>query len=287
MRKQISIFLQKYLENKNSKVVKKIYLKNKDFYINKSLKFDLSIISTKLWYKVFRSKSIVIQPNFLDKNSIININNKIKILTDYSFDFMNSNDRIIEKDNVVYQKGSTIYNNHKKIYDLGKCLVLVRDDFDKGMIDIFNFELLFEKNELDFIRFKIQELSTNLSLNISWGGFNAYVNNSIIQTRGFHADSYSFRVKAFVYLTDVLKPEDGPYTFVYRSPLSDFLKLINRGLGYLLYKGTESLFFNKKAVVPIYGKAGTLIISDQSESHRGLPQGIGGSRAILVINSGV
>jgi hypothetical protein len=287
MRKYLSKILNDTLETKNSKIINKIYVKDVNYYINKALKFNLSSLSDDSWKKVFKAKSIVIVPDFLDSDFIVKINDKVRSISDYSRRFIDSNDSIFEKDNIVYQKGDSVYNDHKKIYDLGKCLVLVRDDFDKGMIDIFNFELLFSKDERDFIYSRMEDLSTRISLKMKWRGFNAYINNDITVTRGFHADSYSYRVKAFIYLTDVLKPDDGPYTFVYRSIFSDLLKILNRGMGIFLYKGTESLFFNKNGVTPIYGKKGTLIISDQSEPHRGLPQTIGGSRVILVINAGV
>lgn len=287
MRKYISKEFQNYLDKKNKKIVKKIYTGDVNDYLNKSLTFNLSALPSNLWKKVFKSKSIVLVPDFLDQDFVLRINNKLNGISVSTQEFIDSNQTISETHNIVYQRGDSVYNDHNKINNLGKCLVLVRDDFDKGMIDIFNFELLFNKDEIDFIYSSMRSLTSQISLKIKWRGLNAYINRDITKTRGFHADSYSFRVKAFIYLTDVLKPDDGPYTFIPKSIFSGFFKVLNRLMGFFLYRGTQSLFFYRNGVTPIYGKAGTLIISDQSEPHRGLPQSIGGSRMILVINAGV
>ncbi len=287
MRKTISKLLSKYVDKQNNIIINEINNNTVEKYLIKSNQFNLLLIPANYWKKVFKRKAIVIQPDFINQDLIKKINEKVNNIYEYAQLFIKSNINIKEEENIVYQKGDAVYDDHKKILQLNKCLVLVRDDFDKGMIDIFNFQFLFNNNELDYIYNAINSLSKKISLNSNWSGFNAYINKDILQTRGFHADSYSYRVKAFIYLTDVLRQEDGPYTFVPKSTASIIFKFINRIFSLFLYKGTESLFFRKKSVLPIYGKAGTLIISDQSESHRGFPQKKGGARAILVINSGV
>ena len=287
MRNFISKSISKILVKKNNILVKEIYSKNPNEYINKTKEFTLTKSNVTSWKQIFQDKSIVIYPEFLDSSLIENISKKLDEIYLYSQDFIQTKSNFKEFENIAYQIGDSKYDNHIKIKNFGKCLVLIRDDFDKGMIDIFNFQYLLTNSELENILNKMTDLSSKIDLKSEWEGVNVYINRNIKITRGFHSDSYSYRMKAFVYLTDVFTPNNGPYTYVYKSSLSRLYKIINKFLGIFLYKGTESLFFSKKSITPIYGKAGTLIISDQSEPHRGLPQTESGSRAILVINSGI
>ena len=108
-----------------------------------------------------------------------------------------------------------------------------------------------------------------------------YINHSVIKTNGFHVDSNYRSIKAFLYLTDVNNLEDGPYTFVKGTHLNhdQIYKKINTKM-----IGTkEAPFLDLQNVVPILGKKGTLIISDQSGIHRGIPQIKGATREVLVM----
>lgn len=102
--------------------------------------------------------------------------------------------------------------------------------------------------------------------------------------RGFHTDGITPTVyKAFIYLNDVDDYGDGPYTVVPGSHRHLFRKIINYLYGWVitvLSKATTynrklddmKLFYSDKQSVSIFGKAGTLIISNQQLAHKGWQQ---------------
>jgi hypothetical protein len=112
-----------------------------------------------------------------------------------------------------------------------------------------------------------------------------YVNRSVVNTRGYHADktSYSPSFKAFIYLTDVPDDSYGPYSYVPGSHQSVLLRYLNNVYNAVTgNKTTEMpLFFSEKARNMTASK-GTLIISNQHGVHRGIPQEAGKERFVLV-----
>ena len=107
---------------------------------------------------------------------------------------------------------------------------------------------------------------------------NLYVNNSITKTRGFHVDSYYRSIKGFIYLTDVNCLGDGPYCFVKGTQVENSLEKLNKIIG-----DKEAPIIDPLKIVPVLGKKGTLILSDQSGVHRGFPQSKGSLRELFVM----
>lgn len=98
--------------------------------------------------------------------------------------------------------------------------------------------------------------------------------------RGFHTDGVTPPVyKAFIYLSDVDDFGDGPYTVIPGSHRHTFRKIINYLYSSVITalsisktysrKDDVRLFYTNKQAVPIFGKAGTLIISNQQVVHKG------------------
>lgn len=98
--------------------------------------------------------------------------------------------------------------------------------------------------------------------------------------RGFHTDGVTPPVyKAFIYLSDVNDYGDGPYTVIPRSHLHTFRKIVNYLYSWTMTalsisktysrKDDVKLFYGDKQSVSIFGKAGTLIISNQQLVHKG------------------
>lgn len=112
---------------------------------------------------------------------------------------------------------------------------------------------------------------------------NLYINNSIKKTRGLHADSYDRTIKGFVYVTDVDSLEHGPYCYVKGTHLNSPWRKANKNISKRYQNKTESPFVDLLAVTPILGKKGTLVLSDQSGIHRGIPQEEGYIRKLLVM----
>lgn len=98
--------------------------------------------------------------------------------------------------------------------------------------------------------------------------------------RGYHTDGVTPPVyKAFIYLSDVNDYGDGPYTLIPGSHRHTFRKIINYLYSWIITtlsisktysrKDDVRLFYSDKQAVSIFGKAGTLIISNQQLVHKG------------------
>ena len=72
--------------------------------------------------------------------------------------------------------------------------------------------------------------------------------------------------------------QDGPYCFVKGTHVDTPLKKLNNIVG-----NKESPLVDPMNIVPVLGKKGTLIISDQSGIHRGIPQKKGSIREVLLM----
>lgn len=98
--------------------------------------------------------------------------------------------------------------------------------------------------------------------------------------RGYHTDGVTPPVyKAFIYLSDVDNHGDGPYTVIPGSHRHTLRKIINYFYSWITTivslssrynrKDDIKLFYNDSQAISIFGKAGTLIISNQQLVHKG------------------
>lgn len=161
------------------------------------------------------------------------------------------------------------------------------DGVDAGMIDIFNVDRLLpgvgpalREAMLSVGTIELLELATGAK--VEDRNLNAYINESVTATRGLHVDSYSRKqFKVFVYLTDVLSLDDGPYCYAPTSHRLEGMEEANRRLAdaFGLSK-TDVRLCPPELPLPLLAPRGTIIVSDQGGAHRGFPQ-IPGSRRIL------
>lgn len=194
----------------------------------------------------------------------------------------------VECEQYIIDNGSGHFISYGQLANSEKPVVQFRSGQDGGMVDIFNIEkilglnveLVDEAFGLDFILYAIQSLDKS----VTPANINAYLNEGITKTRGFHVDSYKSRYKAFVYLTDVLTLDDGPYTYVPASHENSAYHRANQTLSSNLPNSTETPLIDMSRVIPILGRKGTLVISDQSGAHRGFPQASSAVRKVLVMN---
>jgi hypothetical protein len=158
---------------------------------------------------------------------------------------------------------------------------------DDGMLDIFNIdETIPEIHDIktnEFISEIIHQAGTK---QYEPENINIYYNKSVTNTRGYHFDSYNSQYKAFVYLTDVPGDSYGPYSYIKRSNMRSYTRrrlegMVNRFRG---EHPTAALFYDEDDVVNFTAPKGTLIISDQTGYHRGIPQEEGKER-MLISNS--
>lgn len=158
---------------------------------------------------------------------------------------------------------------------------------DAGFIDLFRPDVLFP--ELAPYRAMLesglpaQVASRFAALKYSPTSCNLYINKGVSNPRKFHIDAELHQIKAFLYLTDVLALDDGPYCYVPGSHQETQIKNLNK-----LYNAaagrpwTDMSLVDPSSAVACLAPAGTLILSMQSGLHCGYPQSPTGKRLMLV-----
>lgn len=166
-----------------------------------------------------------------------------------------------------------------------------RNDIDGGMIDFFKIDEVINSNNLtassECINMlssrKISEIIKNILGADYVNDTHLYYNDSVTNTRKPHCDNYENTNKIFIYLTDVNDLDDGPYCFVPGSYLlGKYLKreqFLNRYFG---YHWGDNNSMQEKYFIKCLGKAGTIIISNQSGVHYGYPQKEGRKRIAFI-----
>jgi hypothetical protein len=234
------------------------------------------------------NKGIVIIPDFVPQSSMNKIQDYLKIIREKISSFESSNKSIKEESDVLFQKGHTKIKTYDALANYKKSIVTIRQGQDQGMIDIFNInkwqKFLGDILEPYFNHSIIFEILNDNNGLLKPKNLNLYLNKEIKNTRGFHVDSYNKKFKGFIYLEDCLNLEYGPYTYVKESHVNSFSSKINKQISSILPIQTETLFVSQHNILPVLGKKGTLIISDQGGSHRGFPQSAEYERSVAVMN---
>jgi len=185
--------------------------------------------------------------------------------------------------------------NHTKTREvpgnLGKLsmpVLLIRghNGFDNNMIELFKAEKL-----INLPTEKIMAAIKLAGFNDYHLNFSLYYNESISDTRGYHRDTSPLPVpgnpretkqlyKFFMYVTDVLSVEDGPYSYMPGTHTWDLsINFANQINGTYDNPDELDLALDPKIFLE---KAGMALISDQAGFHRGLPQKQGSKRIMLV-----
>lgn len=248
--------------------------------------FSLSDISSV--NAILERHGIVIIPDFIDEDSINNVSSAMANLQSMIDKFAQSSERFQEGENYLLQKGACKVSGYGNLSGYGKTVIQIRDGQDSGMVDVFNIDHLFKEFK-EIIRpayenSAISNILGSTSHQLQAKNLNLYVNSSITKTRGFHVDAYRKKLKSFIYLTDVLSLEDGPYTYVRGSHVDSAYRRINKTLSRHLPNRTETPIVPLDSIIPAIARKGTLVISDQGGSHRGFPQKQGHTRMVSVMN---
>ncbi|QIO24137.1 hypothetical protein [Haloarcula sp. JP-L23] len=210
---------------------------------------------------------VVSIPNYLDDELCVEIRDSI--------------DEALENGDIVVADESMDYR--EKVEADVPVMNKRSGEFDSGMLDIFNVDYIHPKlravRDDEFIT-DIIETATGQAYDSEH--VNAYVNRSVTTTRGYHADTYSGKYKSFVYLTDVPDESYGPYSYTLGSHDPSFVErmassLVNKYWG---NPPTDAVFHDESQVQTFTAPKGTLIISDQSGYHRGIPQEDGRERML-------
>lgn len=168
----------------------------------------------------------------------------------------------------------------------GNCFLECRKEFrrnvDAGVQQIMNAQELDKNLSALFDSHIIEDLfEQRIGEKLHLQTITVQVDNIDTQSkRGFHNDRVTPTVyKAFIYLNDVNDYGDGPYTLIPGSHLHTWRKIVNYLYGCLIAvysrsgafnpKDERGLFYSDKQSVSIFGKAGTLILSNQQLAHKG------------------
>jgi len=230
---------------------------------------------------------IVIVPEFIDTDIVVSFGKVISDLRQITNEFLRANIRVDENEHMLLQIGAEKLSGYQELSSYKKTVVQVREGQDQGMIDIFNVDIAFP--EVNILRKAyedsgLKEILSSPDLSVGFKNLNFYLNSNVTSTRGFHADSYTPQLKAFVYLTDCLSLDDGPYTYVKGSQKDNPYRRLNREMCTNLPNKTEAPLLNRGDILPVLASRGSLVISDQSGFHRGFPQEEGHERVISVMN---
>lgn len=204
---------------------------------------------------------VVYLPDLFDKNMVGQIDNEIvNFLKEIDLTQPNETDRYT----VITPTNSKSWGYHA-LAGNPKPVIKVRGEhpWDDGMLDIFHIQKLIDMDDI----IKSKELTNTFSdIKKSIRNINIYCNHSVTSTREYHRDSKGGgQFKAFIYLTDVVDESYGPYSYM---------------------KGTHTETTDEGEIVNYIADKGSLIISNQSGLHRGLPQQQGRSRRLISINLG-
>jgi len=197
--------------------------------------------------------------------------------------------------NILWQVGGALFSGHKAILAQGRPLANLRSrergTTNGGLIDFFFLDRAAHENRWNALNACCGVLKgpplAQIIAAVSPAKpqqVNMLRNDSVTATRGLHIDNLDGSYKAFLYLSDVCGPEDGPYAYVPGSHhRPDLLKREARLNSLNGRPETDSYAFEGREInFPV--KRGTVIISCQSGVHRGMPQQEGASRTVLVGN---
>jgi hypothetical protein len=158
---------------------------------------------------------------------------------------------------------------------------------EAGIVDLFKPDVLIPELapwrktlETGFVR---EVLALFRGFNYAPTSFNLYINEGVVLQRDFHIDADQHHIKAFVYLTDVLRLEDGPYCYVPGTHQDTHLKALNKMFNSAADRPVNDMsLVDASHAIACLAPAGTLILSFQSGFHRGLSQTPDARRLMLV-----
>ncbi|MEJ6066188.1 hypothetical protein MT378_00330 [Psychrobacter sp. 16-Bac2893] len=283
---------QQDLDAVNQNIIEKILENGEVFYQNKLADITLDLSDKNLQSEAMdriEKDGIFIIPSYLDE-SIVDELCKIIEKQSESYLLKLGSDEIYEDNLVIVQKGLLIKKNYSELANATKSVFNIRTGKDNGMVDIFNIDkVIKDKSGVKILtNLKkdgfLNELLNSLPKKLAIRNINSYVNTGVTETRGFHVDCYAPQLKIFIYLTDVLLFDNGPYTFVKGTHLDTPYRHINQHLSKDLKATTEAAVVPFEGIYPILAPKGSLVVSDQSGFHRGFPQSLKGTRRVLTIS---
>lgn len=237
--------------------------------------------------KCLQDNGIVVATDFINSEILDLCAETVSELKTRVYKFVESDARELEDDYFLCQKGAERLKSYNELSSYPKTVIQVREGQDQGMIDVFNVDKAYSNTEALRAAYEdsiLKHILFSDDSQFECKNLNFYINENITNTRGFHVDSYTPQIKSFVYLTDCVELDDGPYSYVIGSHQDSAYRRLNKELSANLPNRTEAPLLNRDDIVPVLAKKGSLVISDQSGFHRGFPQSVGRQRALSVMN---
>lgn len=191
--------------------------------------------------------------------------------------------------NAILNRGEERFvKGYKALVESKQPVINFRHGQDDGMMDIFHpEEMIAEQRDVilsslhESLVKDIAERAFGKSLEVTCR--NLYVNHGVQDTRFYHCDGERVKVKTFVYACDVDCLAIGPYCYVKSSHRKKALRQRNQAFNakHDLNKH-EYRLMGDQAGLPVFCRAGDMVISAQHGAHRGYPQAPSATRAVLV-----
>lgn len=239
----------------------------------------------KIASELLDKEGIVIVKNFLDQEQLAAADEaiaKVSLALEQA-----TEDQNYEDDELIVQSAVRVADSFRAMAEHPKSIATIRRGADAGMVDVFNIDRLVpnrrEALRAPFTGSGLLSLIGESDDRPQAANLNLYVNRGITGTRGFHADSFGKSLKGFVYLTDVVSIDQGPYCFVRRTHKDGPWRRANMKISELAKSKTESPFIDISMATPVLAPRGSLILSDQAGIHRGIPQIPDAIRRVLVM----
>ena len=220
---------------------------------------------------LFEDNGYIECKNYLDENDYQYLKKSLSNVIDKTdLDSIKNNKK--NTFNTLRKKNKTIINRRFK-----------SRDGDEGLLDIWHIDKSLDK-KCNTIISNINEnikqiLEDAFKIKYKFINNNVYLNRSVTETRGIHADSdtYPSRIKYFLYFTDINDIYDGPFSFIKGSHKTIGKKYHRK---YEIYEPLNQE--DKNNYIIFQPKQNDMLIACVSGAHRGMPQKPGRERLVLV-----
>lgn len=181
-----------------------------------------------------------------------------------------------------------VVRGYKNLVESPKPVVNFRHGEDDGMMDLFHPENLVPQHRQVILDCLHEDLVKDLAARAFGASLevkcrNLYVNRGVQNTRFFHCDGEAVKVKSFVYVNDIQSFDVGPYCYLLGSHRGRRLRQRNQSFNarHQLNKH-EYRLLDGKSTLPVFCRAGDMVVSAQHGAHRGFPQAPSARRTVLV-----
>ncbi len=237
--------------------------------------------------ELLKREGIFIVPNFLDEATVACVQKANEVLFSKVNEF-SGKAGFYEDDSLVVQSKEVRLKTYSDFVNYGKPVACVRQDEDFGMVDVFNYDKLSDIASLNLKEIAendgLMSIISNRETPLSLSNINLYFNKGTKSRGGFHYDDFRNNLKAFIYTLDATDLSYGPYCYVKGTHMDGPYRKLNKLISAnYAHNDTEAPLVPVKSIIPILAKSGTMVVTDQSGIHRGLPQGEDAERALMVI----